>query len=281
MTTQKTDRGVVNGDGSVLASVIIPAFNGADVLAGAVDSALASIDAAAAALPALGQGAVEVVVSDDGSTDGTWAEIGRLMAADGRVRGVRSRVNRGAGPARNAGVAAARGEILLFLDADDRFLPPHVGACISELLRHPEAGLVKTDIAVDSPLHPEWRHALRVTVVFNTAVWRACHDFVGGFHEEPEFKALRVEDVFWCDSLMANFITRGIELETVVHTVRAGNAFDGQRAKFALAPGALANDRMQPEQAAVLPTLRDHQARRAEEIAARRSGYAGPAPLRD
>lgn len=63
----------------------------------------------------------EVIVVDDGSTDGTW-ETARKYA-DSNVRLVRHEHNRGVCPARNTGVSAARGQWLIFLDSDDELLP--------------------------------------------------------------------------------------------------------------------------------------------------------------
>lgn len=86
-------------------SIVVPVFNGADFLA----EALASIEAQA-------EVELEIVVVDDGSQDGS-ATIARSK------RGVRllQQANQGAAAAKNAGVAAARGTYLAFLDADDRW----------------------------------------------------------------------------------------------------------------------------------------------------------------
>src|SRR3954454_23292387 len=50
----------------------------------------------------------ELILVDDGSSDGTWAEVERLHAADARVRGVRFRRNSGQHPAMHAGLSRAR-----------------------------------------------------------------------------------------------------------------------------------------------------------------------------
>ncbi|ABC23721.1 glycosyltransferase family 2 protein [Rhodospirillum rubrum] len=246
-----------------LASVIIPAFNAEAVLEQAVDSVRASIAHCAAHLAAAPAGAFEIILVDDASTDATLALARRLAAEDPRITVIARRRNGGAGPARNAGARAAKGEILFYLDADDGFLPPHVLACLQELLRHPEAGLVKTGIAVDFPLTEEWRQALIVSVVFNTALWKRCHEAIGGFMEDPELCVLRCEDVFYCDLLMRAFPARGIEAQTVRHTLRPGGAFDGQRAKFSAPPGE-GPESLTPAQSAVLPLIR---ARHAERLA--------------
>lgn len=94
-------------------SVIMPAYNNA----GSVACALASI-AAQTVKPC------EVIVVDDGSTDGTAAVVGAMAA---NMQGVSLRLfrqrNSGAGAARNRAIAAATGTWLAFLDADDEWLP--------------------------------------------------------------------------------------------------------------------------------------------------------------
>jgi succinoglycan biosynthesis protein ExoO len=97
-------------------SVIIPAFNAEHYLAQALASVLAET-------AALGSGhGCEVIVVDDASADGTLG-----VAAAFARRGIRSLglpVQGGPGAARNSGVAAAHGELLAFLDADDDRLRP-------------------------------------------------------------------------------------------------------------------------------------------------------------
>jgi glycosyltransferase involved in cell wall biosynthesis len=103
--------GPTRQDDTPAVSVVIPAYNAARYVAAAVRSVLA-------------QGApdVEVVVVDDGSTDGT-AEAAAQVAREGRAVRVLRVANGGPGRARNAGVAASRAPLVAFLDADDRWLP--------------------------------------------------------------------------------------------------------------------------------------------------------------
>ncbi len=94
-------------------SVVIPAFNAARYLAEAVESVLAQ------SLPV-----AEVVIVDDGSTDGTASLAGSFGPP---VRCVQ-RENGGIGAARNTGVALCTGEWLAFLDADDLWAPGRLEA---------------------------------------------------------------------------------------------------------------------------------------------------------
>jgi glycosyltransferase involved in cell wall biosynthesis len=83
----------------------------------------------------------EIVVVDDGSTDGTgdW-----LRAHHPAVQLFASGTSRGAAAARNSGVAAARGAIIAFLDDDDAWQPAYLETQVRHLGRHPEAALSAT-----------------------------------------------------------------------------------------------------------------------------------------
>ena len=91
-----------------LVSVIIPAFNAEAYLEKAVQSVLQQ-----------SLSDLEVIIVDDGSTDGTMSVILSLEAKDRRVRYFCCHVNSGPGYARNIGIVKSRGEWLTMLDADD------------------------------------------------------------------------------------------------------------------------------------------------------------------
>ncbi|HEY6102774.1 MAG TPA: glycosyltransferase, partial [bacterium] len=91
----------------ITVSVVLPCFNAESTLTRALDALF---------VQNLPEGMFEIVIVDDGSTDGT---AGAAHAARGPVPvRVVSQPNRGLAAARNAGVAAAGGEVLLFLDPD-------------------------------------------------------------------------------------------------------------------------------------------------------------------
>lgn len=92
-------------------SVIIPCYKATATLRRAVESALTDAPAN-----------VEVLLVDDGSPDDTGRLCDELAAAEPRVTALH-RPNGGAGAARSTGLDAARGEWVLFLDADDALLP--------------------------------------------------------------------------------------------------------------------------------------------------------------
>jgi dolichol-phosphate mannosyltransferase len=91
-------------------STVIPVYNEAESLA----PLHAELDAVAR-----GHGyQLEMIFVDDGSSDGSWREIERLAAEDSRVSGIRFRRNFGKAAALSAGFEAARGDLVLTLDAD-------------------------------------------------------------------------------------------------------------------------------------------------------------------
>ncbi|BCX82140.1 hypothetical protein MIT9_P1725 [Methylomarinovum caldicuralii] len=111
-------------------SVVIAVHNGERTLKRAIDSILAQT------LPPR-----EVIVVDDGSTDAS-AEIAAGYGAPVRVL---RQQNRGAAAARNAGVAAARGNWIAFLDADDYYYPRRLELAAEAVRRFPDADFVTAD----------------------------------------------------------------------------------------------------------------------------------------
>ncbi|MHC4470813.1 MAG: glycosyltransferase family 2 protein [Planctomycetota bacterium] len=107
-------------------SVVIPTHNRRDLLLVTLDSALARI-----------RPEDEVVVVDDGSTDGT-AEA--LAAAPEQVRCI-SIENQGPAGARNVGIREARGRYIAFLDSDDLWLPAGLDAQVEALEKDERLGL--------------------------------------------------------------------------------------------------------------------------------------------
>ncbi|MGE0734641.1 MAG: glycosyltransferase family 2 protein [Alphaproteobacteria bacterium] len=121
-----------------LVSVVVPVFNGAQFLRAALDSVFAQ-----------DYPHIDVVAVDDGSTDAT-AEI---LAAEPRLRAVRQ-PNRGVAAARNAGIDAARGDFVAFVDSDDLWRPnklrrqlelfaarPGIGYCFTLMRNFRESGI--------------------------------------------------------------------------------------------------------------------------------------------
>ncbi|MBW3597863.1 MAG: glycosyltransferase family 2 protein [Planctomycetes bacterium] len=76
---------------------------------------------------------VEVIFVDDGSRDGSWSVVEQMAASDARVRGVRFRRNFGKAAALDAGFGAARGDLVMTLDADLQDDPHEIPRFLAKL----------------------------------------------------------------------------------------------------------------------------------------------------
>jgi glycosyltransferase involved in cell wall biosynthesis len=113
-------------------SVLIATYNRARMLGAAIDSVLAQ-----------SYQDFELIVVDDGSTDGTRELVARRYGS--AVRYIYQE-NRGRSEARNTGIKAARGDFFAFLDSDDAWLPEKLARQVRLLEQRPQIGIV-------SPLH--------------------------------------------------------------------------------------------------------------------------------
>lgn len=126
-----------------LVSVIVPTYNRAYCLARAIDSALAQT-----------YQPVEVIVLDDGSTDGGATEElvrSRYGCGEARVRYERHAQNQGVSAARNSALDLARGDHIAFLDSDDCWKPWKLEVQLNCLQRAPEIGMIWSDMEAVNP----------------------------------------------------------------------------------------------------------------------------------
>jgi len=132
-----------------LVTTVIPAFNAERFLAATIESALAQ-----------DHDPHEVIVVDDGSTDATPEIVGHFEGA----RYMRQE-NGGPAAARNAGTAAAAGEMVCCLDHDDLMPPGRLRRQVSYLLEHPTSGVVlgRQELLVEPGVEPpEWARRPRL-----------------------------------------------------------------------------------------------------------------------
>src|SRR5437016_2066869 len=129
------------------ASVIVPLYNKAPYIKRTLDSIATQTFAD-----------FEVIVVDDGSTDGGADVVAGY--SDRRVRLLRQ-ANAGPGSARNRGMDEATGEYLTFLDADDEWIPTFLETCVCLLEQHgPEVASVTSSYLIDPigrSMEPLWR----------------------------------------------------------------------------------------------------------------------------
>jgi hypothetical protein len=117
-----------------LVSVVVPAYQAA-----------ATLGATLASILDQDHTHLEVLVVDDGSTDGTADLAAAAAAADPRVRVLGDGVNRGRSAARNAGLDAAQGDWVAMVDADDLLARDRISAFLEATRQFPDTNLVTDD----------------------------------------------------------------------------------------------------------------------------------------
>lgn len=115
-------------------SVVIPTFNRARFIGAAVQSIRDQSHAC-----------TEIVIVDDGSTD----ETAQVVATLGEGIRYVKQTNAGPAAARNRGILEATGELVAFLDTDDRWLPDKTALQVDILRRNPSVALVSADMAIE------------------------------------------------------------------------------------------------------------------------------------
>lgn len=164
-------------------SVVIPVYNRERYLGEAIESVLGQT-----------RQADEVIVVDDRSTDGSAA-----LARSYGVTVVAQERNRGAAAARNVGTRVATGDVVAWLDSDDRWLPDHLEVVGGLLARHPDAsaafgasrqfgahhGVIRGYVPFEEPglvLPAAFRSWLHVTI--GAIIRRSALTEVGGMDEQ-------------------------------------------------------------------------------------------------
>ncbi|MBY0278223.1 glycosyltransferase family 2 protein [Candidatus Binatia bacterium] len=164
-------------------SALVPVWNGAEFLAEAIESILVQEPRVA-----------EVVVVDDGSTDGS-GDLARSFGS--RVRCVR-RAHEGLAATRNAAVREARSDLVAFLDADDLWPRGRLALLLDALARNPDCGIVQGRLQrmVRDALTSQWvlvNESWRAPNVATALIRRSAFALVGPFDD----KVAGADDVDW------------------------------------------------------------------------------------
>ena len=199
-------------------SILVPAYNAESTLAETVASVLAQTFSD-----------WELVIVDDGSTDGARALAEHLAATDHRIRVV-SQANRGTGGAYNTAVREARADLLVMLSADDLLLPGHLAEFDRFISANPDAAVFTSDGYFEyedgrrepQDLNDGWRGSPECGLTdllgacffgIGAAFRREVFDAVGGFRED-----LYAEDyLFWLLALAHGYRHRYLDVPLAVH----------------------------------------------------------------
>lgn len=183
MSTSTSDPVLLPEGALPVVSVIIPTYNRWPWIREAIDSVLTQ-----------GYKRFELIVVDDGSTDGTAK---RLSEFGSHLRLIQQ-PQRGVSAARNRGEAAARGRYLAFLDSDDLWLPKKLEMQVAFMEEHPEVQICQTEeiwIRNGRRVNPKLKHqkpsgdifrrSLELCLVSPSAVMmrRELFNRLGGFDE--------------------------------------------------------------------------------------------------
>lgn len=173
------DEGAIE-DNAIIASVIIPVYN-----------CVTTIDAQLEALGAqVSDAPWEIVVVDDGSTDGTQGLIEKYRKTMPGLRLIQASEKRGIAHARNVGAANARGRIFLFCDADDIVAPGWLSAMTRALGQHEfvvgrvEVSRLNSDVPQkygNNGIRDSLLNFLPYAIGCNFGVSRRAFESVGGF----------------------------------------------------------------------------------------------------
>lgn len=209
-------------------SVVIPVFNAAETLADTV-----------ASVQSQSLQDWEMLLVDDGSTDGSAAIMAAVAAADPRIRCFATAGQRGAGPARNVAITAARGRFIAFLDADDQWHPRKLDLQLSAMQA---AGLpfsctayLRVDAArglrhvVGVPIHASRADLLKTnTVACSTAIYDRAHF---GPRSMPPLRR-RQDFALWLELLRDTPSVLGLPLVLMTYRAHDGSlsAHKGQAA---------------------------------------------------
>lgn len=121
-------------------SVLLAVHNGVERVGAAVESILCQTFCD-----------LELLIADDGSTDGTPALLQRLARRDGRIRLLPNRANLGLTKTLNRLIAEAHGELIARLDHDDVALPDRLRRQVAYLDAHPQVGVLATLVQAVDP----------------------------------------------------------------------------------------------------------------------------------
>ena len=197
-------------------SVIVPVYNGAQFLAQAFENIARECPAE-----------TEIIVVDDGSTDDS-ARVAAAYSAIHRNARVISQVNAGPASARNAGIRAARSDILAFLDVDDLWPAASLQLRLRHLQNNARLDMVLGRVQVHRVLEDDLSEPLVAFLIGAALYRRRVFDAVGMFDETLRFS----EDTDWfLQTREKGIALLRLEETTLIYRLHGGNMTNGKTFK--------------------------------------------------
>lgn len=197
-------------------SVIVPVFNEAATVAKIVSHVLAT------GLP------LEIILVDDGSSDGTAEQLKSLVAGDCHVKALQHSCNQGKGAAIRTGLAAATGDVVVVQDADLEYNPDDLRYLLQPIVAgHADVVFGTRYGHTDRQISPWWHEFMNrvITTLANIAIGLRLNDV------ETCYKMMRRESIqAIVPSLRENRF--GIEIELTARLARAKLRFAQRRIRY-------------------------------------------------
>lgn len=158
-----------------LVTIVLPTFNRAGMLGGALDSCLAQT-----------WRNLEIIVVDDASTDGTAGVVEERSRRDERVRYIRNPENRRLPGSLNVGFAASRGDYLTWTSDDNLYRPMAIERMVRGLQSHPGTSLVYADYTLidEKDVEGERVCVRPVEDILSASIIGACFLYTRAVHED-------------------------------------------------------------------------------------------------
>jgi predicted O-linked N-acetylglucosamine transferase (SPINDLY family)/glycosyltransferase involved in cell wall biosynthesis len=202
-----------------LVTVVIPCYNAASYLPGAVRSVIAQDGPC-----------TEIIIVDDASTDDTAALAEALARDVSSIRVIRLPANFGVARARNAGLREATGKYICFLDADDEYAPGFFRTVLPRLESDNDLAAITTGVELidcHREIHPVQMRAIVGSLPANLMTRKAVALVMGGFPDAEIFRSeLAGEDICFRTALARWFNVIHREERFLRYLVKRGSHLD-------------------------------------------------------
>jgi len=200
---------------SPLVSIVIPAYNRANLLKRAIESTINQT-----------YKNLEIIIVDDGSSDNTEQIVQEYR--DLRIQYIRNSKNRGASVARNIGIKSSRGDFIALLDSDDEYLPKKIEKSLQVFKNSPKnLGVVSSNFWKREGEKKNIGVSKRTPFIYFGVFRKEVFEKIGFFDEELEI----YEDLDFCTRLVCKFPSYFINEPLAIYHFTEGSRSFGSNIK--------------------------------------------------